>query len=98
MSKPLQGLAAFLRGMSPVRFVTLGYLAYALLGWLVLCMPLAHARGPLACLDNLFTSVLGKWIVILLMFMGRVGPLGFGLSLFCGGAAQETGERADLAV
>ena len=47
---------AFLGGLSPVRYVTLGYLAYALIGWLLLCLPIAQTN-PIAWLDNIFTSV-----------------------------------------
>lgn len=57
MNKSFQGLAAFLRNLSPVRFVTLGYFAYAMAGWLLLCLPLAHGHVAVPWLDNLFTSV-----------------------------------------
>ncbi len=56
MKKTWQGLVAFLEGVSPVRSVTLGYLAYALIGWLLLCLPFAQSQS-VPWLDNLFTSV-----------------------------------------
>lgn len=40
-----------------VRFVALGYLAYVLIGWLLLCLPFAHTGKFIPALDNLFTSV-----------------------------------------
>jgi len=57
MKRSFQGLLAFLSGLSPVRFVTLGYLAYAIAGWLLLCLPPAHREVHVPWLDNLFTSV-----------------------------------------
>lgn len=57
MKRSLHGLKTFFEGLSPVRLVTLGYLAYAVAGWLILCLPVAHGSTPVSCLDNLFTSV-----------------------------------------
>ncbi len=56
MKRSLQGFVAFWGNISPVRFVTIGYLAYAMIGWLLLCLPLARYK-PVSWLDNLFTSV-----------------------------------------
>lgn len=41
---------------------------------------------------------MGKAIIIGLMFIGRVGPLAFGLSLFCGAPSAGAGSQEDLAV
>ena len=43
-------------------------------------------------------TVLGKIIIILLMFCGRVGPLTFGAALFCSSAVHEEEDKADLAI
>ena len=43
-------------------------------------------------------SDLGKWIVIGLMFIGRVGPLTFGLALFSGVPHAEGNAEEDIAV
>ncbi len=43
-------------------------------------------------------SVAGKWIVIALMFLGRVGPVTFSLALFARPIEEEPHETADLAV
>lgn len=56
MRKSLQGMVRFWGNLSPVRFVTLGYLVYAGLGWLLLCLPFAQSQA-VPWLDNLFTSV-----------------------------------------
>jgi trk system potassium uptake protein TrkH len=55
--KPDSGLVRFLSSVSPVRLVTLGYLSYILVGWLILCLPLAHRGSHVYSLDNLFTTV-----------------------------------------
>lgn len=49
-------MVRFWANLSPVRFVTLGYLVYAALGWLLLCLPFARSQ-EVPWLDNLFTSV-----------------------------------------
>jgi len=41
---------------------------------------------------------LGKSIIIVLMFVGRISPLAFGLSLAVGGKPPENGESEDLAI
>lgn len=56
MKHLLQGFSVFREQLSPVRLVTLGYLAYALVGWLLLCLPISQAQ-PVSWLDNLFESV-----------------------------------------
>jgi trk system potassium uptake protein TrkH len=43
-------------------------------------------------------TTLGKWIVIALMFVGRVGPLTFGLALFAGGSNPVGDQVDDIAV
>jgi trk system potassium uptake protein TrkH len=55
--KPDSGLVRFLSSVSPVRLVTLGYLSYILVGWLILCLPLAHRGSHVYSLDNLFIAV-----------------------------------------
>lgn len=57
MKKSLSGILAFTAGLAPVRVVALGYLAYAVIGWILLCLPFAHAGGAVSALDNLFISV-----------------------------------------
>ena len=39
-----------------MRFITLGYLGYALAAWLLLCLPWAQTV-PTPWIDHLFTSV-----------------------------------------
>lgn len=56
VKRSLQGFARFWGDLSPVRFVTLGYLGYAVIGWLLLCLPPVRSQ-PVSWLDNLFTSV-----------------------------------------
>jgi len=51
------GLANFLKSLSPVRLVILGYLSYILLGWLILCLPVARRGSDMNSLDNLFIAV-----------------------------------------
>lgn len=42
-------------------------------------------------------STLGKWIIMVMMFLGRIGPLSFGMALFTPG--DETGEQEeDIAI
>lgn len=43
-------------------------------------------------------TAVGKTVVIVLMFIGRVSPLAFGLSLAVGDRPPETGEIEDLAI
>jgi len=43
-------------------------------------------------------SSLGKLVLVALMFIGRLGPLAFGMALFLGGPATESGREEDLAV
>nr|HPN85323.1 potassium transporter TrkG [Victivallales bacterium] len=44
-------------------------------------------------------SNVGKAIIIALMFIGRVGPLAFGMSLFCSGTREPIpSDKEDLAV
>lgn len=53
----LTNILTFMAELTLVRFVALGYLAYVLIGWLLLCLPFAHADKFIPALDNLFTSV-----------------------------------------
>ena len=46
---------ARLRGTSPVKLVLLGYLSYALIGWLLLCLPVCQAEA-VSAMDNLFIA------------------------------------------
>ncbi|MFB0525714.1 MAG: TrkH family potassium uptake protein, partial [Phycisphaerae bacterium] len=55
--KPDNGLVRFLSSVSPVRLVTLGYLSYILVGWLILCLPVSHRGSHMNSLDNLFVAV-----------------------------------------
>jgi len=43
--------------LAPVRFVAIGYLIYALIGWFLLCLPFSHAGKYIPAIDNLFSSV-----------------------------------------
>ncbi len=43
-------------------------------------------------------TVMGKLIVILLMFLGRVGPLSFGMAVFSSTADEHSEEEEDLAI
>ncbi len=56
MKRLLKGLALFLEQVSPVRFVTIGYIAYSVIAWLLLCLPFSQV-SRVHWLDNLFTSV-----------------------------------------
>jgi len=56
MNESLQGLVRFVRGMHPVRLVSLGYLSYVVLGWLLLALPITHLAGRVTSLDALFTA------------------------------------------
>ncbi len=56
MKKIIEVFVAYLDRVSPVRFVTLGYLAYAIIAWLLLCLPFARSHS-VSWLDNLFTSI-----------------------------------------
>lgn len=43
--------------LHPARQVALGYLAYMVIGWLLLCLPFMHQAPDLRALDHLFTSM-----------------------------------------
>jgi len=53
----IKGVGCFLTSLEPVRQVTLGYFAYMLFGWILLCLPVAQRFSDVSCLDNLFISV-----------------------------------------
>lgn len=55
--KSSNGFVGFLKSMSPVRLVALGYLSYILLGWIILCLPFSHRGSHVNSLDNLFIAV-----------------------------------------
>ncbi|MBN1918186.1 MAG: potassium transporter KtrB [Verrucomicrobia bacterium] len=56
IKKSLRGIRDFVLALEPVKLVFLGYFAYIVVGWLVLCLPFSqHGQGATA-LDNLFTS------------------------------------------
>ncbi len=44
------------RNSNPVRLVSLGYLSYCLIGWMLLCLPFSM-KSPVGALDNLFTAI-----------------------------------------
>ena len=56
MKKWIVRVLSYLEQISPVRFVTLGYLSYSLVAWLLLCLPFAQ-KVPMPWIDHLFTSV-----------------------------------------
>lgn len=56
MKEVLHGFARFIREVHPVRVVTLGYLSYVFVGWILLTLPLAHACDRVSVLDALFTA------------------------------------------
>lgn len=49
-------LLSYFKTLRPAKLVTLGYASYVLLGWAVLCLPIA-ATGAVSSLDHLFTAV-----------------------------------------
>ncbi|MDD5064534.1 MAG: potassium transporter TrkG [Phycisphaerae bacterium] len=53
----LEGIVNYFCRIHPVRHVVLGYLAYILIGWALLCLPFMQRSGSIAhCLDHLFIS------------------------------------------
>lgn len=50
------GVTAFLARLHPSAVVAFGYLSYIVLGWLVLCLPIAQRGAGAGALDNLFTA------------------------------------------
>ena len=46
----------FIKSLHPVRLVTLGYLLYVIVGWVMLALPFCHATDAVSVLDALFTS------------------------------------------
>jgi len=56
MREIVRGFSRFLRELHPVRLVTLGYLSYVLVGWILLALPFAHATERISALDALFTA------------------------------------------
>ncbi len=56
MKRILRGYTAFLLEHHPVRLVTLGYLTYVVIGWILLSCPFTHAGKGATPLDALFTA------------------------------------------
>jgi len=55
--KNLENIVNYFFSIHPVRHVVLGYLAYILIGWVLLCLPFLHKSGAAAgVLDHLFIS------------------------------------------
>jgi len=52
----VSALLAGVRGSHPARLVVLGYGAYIMAGWGLLCLPLAQRGAEIPTLDNLFTA------------------------------------------
>lgn len=42
--------------MSPMKTLVVGYAAYTLVGWLLLCLPFSRHGDPVAAIDHLFTA------------------------------------------
>jgi trk system potassium uptake protein TrkH len=49
-------MSGIMQRMHPAKLVILGYLSYAALGWIALCIPLAQRGAGVSALDNLFIS------------------------------------------
>ncbi|MCA9773087.1 MAG: hypothetical protein KC466_11815, partial [Myxococcales bacterium] len=45
-----------LRRSDPVKIVFAGYFSYVLIGWILLCLPIAWQEKPIGALDNLFVA------------------------------------------
>jgi trk system potassium uptake protein TrkH len=60
----------------------------------------ASALGTVGLSTGITASLtgLGKLIVVLLMYCGRLGPVTFGIALFCHDAVREAASDSDLAV
>ena len=56
MKEKWLGFCRFVDSLHPVRMVALGYLAYILVGWVLLALPFSRGEGPVSSLDALFTS------------------------------------------
>jgi len=50
------GMKTFLGRLHPSKAVTLGYLSYIVIGWVLLCFPIAQKSHGVGSLDNLFTA------------------------------------------
>jgi trk system potassium uptake protein TrkH len=46
----------FMRQISPMKTLLVGYAIYTFVGWILLCLPFAHETTSLSALDNLFTA------------------------------------------
>lgn len=56
MKKKWQNFYFSIEGLHPLRAVTVGYLSYITVGWLLLALPISHATGAVSVLDAFFTS------------------------------------------
>ena len=56
MKEKWLGFCRFVDSLHPVRMVALGYLAYILVGWVLLALPFSRGEEPVSSLDALFTS------------------------------------------
>lgn len=54
--KPLRRILHFFLMLPPAKLVLLGYLSYVVVGWLLLCLPVAQQASGVAALDNLFIA------------------------------------------
>jgi trk system potassium uptake protein TrkH len=84
---------ANLRRVRPVKLLLVGYLSYALLGWLLLCLPVTHGPEPVGALDALFTAAsamsttglitvntplaYGFWGELVILILIQLGGIGY---------------------
>lgn len=55
--KNIESIVRYFFSIHPVKHVVLGYLAYILIGWMLLCLPFLHKSGAVAgALNHLFIS------------------------------------------
>lgn len=55
MRNLFSGLKQFINNLHPVKIVTLGYISYIVIGWLILSTPLTHSL-PVKTIDSLFIA------------------------------------------
>lgn len=53
--KVVSGFKQFIDNLHPVKIVTLGYLSYIIIGWLILSIPFTHSM-PVKTIDSLFIA------------------------------------------
>ncbi len=56
VTHPIRRVSHFVTSLHSAKLVLLGYLSYILTGWILLCLPVAHAADYVPALDNLFSS------------------------------------------